>query len=210
LSCIHNISPSCLHAYIVKNFYSQVPATFHIMQLPQEISSWLISWLQKNKELKEWGKEQQTKKREHGKDGVSTAPSSKMTTTYTYRICPRNSEQDFSAPSPHHSEGDSFLDQTKTLWEQAQSKRSWQIFKANVGYNPAHGILDNRMHPSLARQVKGMKNNDPGEKKQKALPVCIYREIYRQAQSPLDDSQDKTIAWLQVLAFFFCMQSCEY
>jgi hypothetical protein len=85
-----------------------------------------------------------------------------------------------------------------------------QIFRANVGYNPAHGIVDNRMHPSVARQIKGMKNNDPGEKKQKALPVCVYREIYQQAQSPLANPQDKTIARLQVLAFFFCMQSCEY
>ncbi len=85
-----------------------------------------------------------------------------------------------------------------------------QIFRANVGYNPAHGIADNGMHPSLARQIKGMKNNDPGEKRQKALPVCVYREIYRQAQSPSAIPQDKTIAWLQVLAFFFCMQSCEY
>jgi len=65
------------------------------------------------------------------------------------------------------------------------------------------------MHPSLARQIKGMKNNDPGEKKQKALPACVYREIYRQAQSPSANPQDKTIAWLQVLAFFFCMRTCK-
>jgi len=85
-----------------------------------------------------------------------------------------------------------------------------QIFRANVGYNPAHGSADNGMHPSLARQIKGMKNKDPGEKKQKALPVCVYREIYKQAMSPSADPQDITIAWLQVLAFFFCMRSCEY
>jgi hypothetical protein len=85
-----------------------------------------------------------------------------------------------------------------------------QIFRANVGYNPAHGVADNGMHPSLAKQIKGMKNYDPGEKRQKALLVCVYREIYRQAQSPSAIPQDKTIAWLQVLAFFFCMRSCEY
>jgi hypothetical protein len=79
-----------------------------------------------------------------------------------------------------------------------------QIFRANVGYNPTHGSADNGMHPSLARQIKGMKNKDPGEKKQKALPVCVYREIYKQAMSPSADPQDVTIAWLQVLAFFFC------
>jgi hypothetical protein len=55
-----------------------------------------------------------------------------------------------------------------------------------------------------------MKNNDPGEKPQKALPVCVYREIYKKAKSPLSPTPDITIAWLQVLAFFFCMRSCEY
>ncbi len=65
LSRMHNYSPLHLHSYIIENFHSQVPTTFHIVQLPQEISSWLISWLQKVKELKELEKEQQTKKREH-------------------------------------------------------------------------------------------------------------------------------------------------
>ncbi len=55
-----------------------------------------------------------------------------------------------------------------------------------------------------------MKNKDPGEKQQKALPVCVYREIHKQSKSKTAQIQDKTIAWLQVLAFFFCMRSCEY
>jgi hypothetical protein len=79
-----------------------------------------------------------------------------------------------------------------------------------VGFNPAHGDTNGGLHPSLARQFKGMKNKDPGVKPQKALPVCVYREIYRRANNPLAAPQDITIAWLQVLAFFFCMRSCEY
>jgi hypothetical protein len=55
-----------------------------------------------------------------------------------------------------------------------------------------------------------MKNNDPNEKQQKALPVCVYRKIFKQAKSTLALPQDITIAWLQILAFFFCMRSCEY
>jgi hypothetical protein len=55
-----------------------------------------------------------------------------------------------------------------------------------------------------------MKNNDQGEKQQKALPVCIYREIYRRAKLSSALPYDTTIAWLQVLAFFFCIRSCEY
>jgi len=133
LSRMHNYSPPCLHAYISKNFPSQVPTTFHIVQLPQEISSWLISWLQKVKELKELEKGQQTKKREHGGDGVSTAPSSKTITTSTYKICHQSLEHDSLAPSQRHSEEDNFLDQTKILWEQAQSKRPWQNWVRSLG-----------------------------------------------------------------------------
>jgi hypothetical protein len=49
-----------------------------------------------------------------------------------------------------------------------------QIFRANMGYNPAHGSANGGLHPSLAQQIKGMKNNDPGEKQQKPVPVCVY------------------------------------
>jgi len=54
-----------------------------------------------------------------------------------------------------------------------------------------------------------MRNLDPGEKQQKALPVSVYCELHPQAKmskSPLDEK----IAWLQTIAFFWCMRSCEY
>jgi hypothetical protein len=54
-----------------------------------------------------------------------------------------------------------------------------------------------------------MRNLDPGEKQQKALPVSVYREMHRQA----NNSRlvlDKSIAWLQTIAYFWCMRSCEY
>jgi hypothetical protein len=87
-----------------------------------------------------------------------------------------------------------------------------EIFRANVGYNPTHGVNSTSFHPLLTRQFKGMRNLDPGEKQQKALPVCVYRELHRlakvlpQISSPLDTA----VAWLQTLAFFWCMRSCEY
>jgi hypothetical protein len=57
-----------------------------------------------------------------------------------------------------------------------------------------------------------MRNEDPGEVQQKALPVCVYRELHRVAklQIPEKSHLDQTIAWLQTLAFFWCMRSCEY
>jgi hypothetical protein len=50
-----------------------------------------------------------------------------------------------------------------------------EIFRANVGYNPTHGNGTNGFHPSLARQLKGLRNEDPGEQQQKALPVCVLK-----------------------------------
>ncbi len=81
-----------------------------------------------------------------------------------------------------------------------------------MGYNPTHGVGSNSLHPLLTRQFKGMQNLDPGEKQQKALPVCVYREIHRLAKlSPPGSSPlDSTVAWLQTMAFFWCMRSCEY
>jgi len=83
-----------------------------------------------------------------------------------------------------------------------------EIFRANVGYNPTHGA-GSQLHPLLTRQFKGMRNLDPGEKQQKALPVSVYRELYRQAKNSAL-TLDKVIAELQTMAYFWCMRSCEY
>jgi len=87
-----------------------------------------------------------------------------------------------------------------------------EIFRANVGYNPTHVPGSQVLHPSLSRQIKGMKNADPGEKQQKALPVCVYRELHRLANlngSGILDL-DSAIANIMTLTFFFCIRSCEY
>ena len=78
-----------------------------------------------------------------------------------------------------------------------------------MGYNPTHGDGVNTLHPLLTRQFKGMRNLDPGDKQQKALPVSVYRKLHAEANNsnlPLD----KRVAWLQTLAYFWCMRSCEY
>ncbi len=89
-----------------------------------------------------------------------------------------------------------------------------EIYRANMGYNPYHGEGNHGSgpHPSLARQFKGMKNQDPGLKQQKALPVCVYRMIIHQARLLLPNlSQPATaVSQLLVLAYFWCMRSCEY
>jgi hypothetical protein len=87
-----------------------------------------------------------------------------------------------------------------------------EIFKSNVGYNPTHGVGTHTLHPSLTRQFKGMRNLDPGEKHQKALPVCVYRELHHLARSspPNSSPLDTAVAWLQTMAFFWFMRCCEY
>jgi hypothetical protein len=57
-----------------------------------------------------------------------------------------------------------------------------------------------------------MKNADPGEKQQKALPVCVYQEMHKLAYSNKSQSSDLdvAIADIFILSFFFCMRSCEY
>jgi len=87
-----------------------------------------------------------------------------------------------------------------------------EIFWANMGYNPAHVPGSHTLHPALARQFKGMRNTDPGEKQHKALPVCVYREIYRMAYVNKSESSDLDVATADTLTltFFFCMRSCKY
>jgi hypothetical protein len=84
-----------------------------------------------------------------------------------------------------------------------------EMFRTNVGYNPTHGGGSNTLHPLLTRQFRGMKNLDPGERQQKALPVLVYRELHKIA-SESSLLIDSTIAWLLTLAYFWCMRSWEY
>jgi hypothetical protein len=57
-----------------------------------------------------------------------------------------------------------------------------------------------------------MRNADPGEVQQKALHVCVYKELHRVANSQTGSNSDvdRSVADIMILAFFFCMRSCEY
>jgi hypothetical protein len=109
LSRLHHLSPLCMHNYIITKFPLQVPLTFRLVPLPPKISSWVTSRLLKIIDLKESEKVQKVKKREVGNDGVNIAPSSKISTTSTYRIVPPSSEQDCLELLPQPYADDSFL-----------------------------------------------------------------------------------------------------
>jgi hypothetical protein len=87
-----------------------------------------------------------------------------------------------------------------------------EVFRANMGYNPPHGVESQSFHPALLWQFKGIRNEDPGEVHQQALPVCVYRELHHISKLLLAGNShlDTAIVWLLMLAFFWCMQSCEY
>jgi hypothetical protein len=57
-----------------------------------------------------------------------------------------------------------------------------------------------------------MRNADPGEVQQKALHVCVYKELHRVANSQTGSNSDvdMAVADIMILAFFFCMRLCEY
>jgi hypothetical protein len=81
-----------------------------------------------------------------------------------------------------------------------------EVFRANVGYNPTHGVGSHSFHPALLRQFKGMQNEDPGEVQQKALPVCVYRELHRLYKIQNSDHYhlDESIAWILAICCRFC------
>ncbi len=107
--------------------------TFHIVPLPPEISSWMISWLQKINDLTESVKEQETKNIECGNDGVSNAESSITNTISSSKTYLQNSELDYSEPLLPPCADDNFPDRMKDLWLQAQWKRPWQNWVRSLG-----------------------------------------------------------------------------
>jgi hypothetical protein len=58
----------------------------------------------------------------------------------------------------------------------------------------------------LKRLYRSYANDDPKQKQQKAIPLCVIAEIAKQKDTELQQA----IGQLTTLAIFFAMQSCEY
>ena len=58
----------------------------------------------------------------------------------------------------------------------------------------------------LSKQYKGYKNTDKPTKQQKALPLCIIKELAKNKST----ERSKALGDLAITAFFFAMRSCEY
>jgi hypothetical protein len=126
LSRLHHLSPENIINYVFSHFSSQVHPTFHLENLPQEISSWMISWLQRTKEQKELEQVQKAKKGRVWKRWCKYYSIIKNEhDVYLQELFPK-SKPDYLAPLlPLYEEG-KFLSQMENLWEQAQLKRPWK------------------------------------------------------------------------------------
>jgi hypothetical protein len=133
LSRRFDLSDEDLTSFILSSFPSQVPKTFKIYQLPQNLSSWAICWLQKYNEITELRKTQETRKLEYGNDGWSTQKSSNSITTSGSKVSYLKTEQNLWERSPQHCEEDNFLARTKRIWQQEQCKRPWQNWVRSLG-----------------------------------------------------------------------------
>jgi hypothetical protein len=58
----------------------------------------------------------------------------------------------------------------------------------------------------LQRLYKSYANDDPKQKQQKAIPLCVIAEITKRK----DTKSQQAIGQLTTLAIFFTMRSCEY
>jgi hypothetical protein len=58
----------------------------------------------------------------------------------------------------------------------------------------------------LQQQYQGYKNEDPGEKQQKVLPMSVIRNLHVIASSSIE----KALAMLDTGAVYFAMRSCKY
>ncbi len=133
LSRRFDITDNDLTNFICSTYQNQVPASFQIYPVNQEICSWVICWLQTCKEMKGSHKIQRIRKVEPGSDGPSMQNALDSMTTYGLPSSHQSNEFTSWEHSRLHSEGDSFLDQTRKTWLLQQSKRPWQNWVRSLG-----------------------------------------------------------------------------
>ena len=133
LSRLHHLSPYDSHQFILLHYPSQVPPTFRLVQIPQSVYCWTISWLQKINAPTESQQEQKIKNTDFGTDGLNIARSSATTTISSYKTYHQDSVPDSLELLPPPCEGDNFPNRMKDHWERAQWKRPWQNWVRSLG-----------------------------------------------------------------------------
>jgi hypothetical protein len=133
LSRKEELSDIELTHFIRSTYPFQVPASFQILPLQQEILSWLTSWLHSCKEIMVSPRTQEIKKLESGGGGRNIRDSSIMNTISGLHTLHQVNEQPSWELSPQPSDDANFLDLTKRIWQQQQYKRPWANWVRSLG-----------------------------------------------------------------------------
>jgi len=126
-------SNSQLTTFVLETFPSQVPPSFTVSPLPQEILSWLTSWLQRCREKMGLQKILEIKKQEYGDGGTSTQDASTSTTMFGWKNSPQRVGPQFSEHLQQRSVDDSFPDQMRQTWLRQQCRRPLQNWVRFLG-----------------------------------------------------------------------------
>ena len=80
-----------------------------------------------------------------------------------------------------------------------------QTFRATGRNNPTKDS-DLELSTLLSRQLRALKNEDPKQEQQKALPFIVLDEVAKRSSTELEVA----LAQLSIGAAFFACRSCEY
>ncbi len=110
LSRRFDLSDSELTTLICSSYLHQVPISFRICPVHQEISSRVICWLQICKDMKGSPKTQRTRNPEHGSDGANIQSASDLMMMFGSPSCLPNSKSTSWEPLLQPFKGDTFQD----------------------------------------------------------------------------------------------------
>ena len=126
LSRRNDLSDIDLTSFIRLHFSAQVPPTFRIEAVPQSIISWNFSLIQKTKEAMASPNQPWIKKTGLGEDGCRSVNSSRTKEISSSVDWKQMTEQECSPPLRQLFDEETFVNQVKEAWVQAQLKRPSQ------------------------------------------------------------------------------------
>jgi hypothetical protein len=133
LSRCFDLDDDALTHFLNSSPIPQVQGSFKIYPVHQEISSWMICWMQKFKEMKVSQGTQKRKRLEFGDAGSINHIPLDYRMMYGCQNCDQISEHASLAHLPQLCKGENFLDQTKKAWLHQQCKRPWQNWWRSLG-----------------------------------------------------------------------------
>jgi hypothetical protein len=133
LSRKNDLQDETLTKFILSTYPSQAPTSFQINPIPQEISSWLTSWLLKCSEIMASHKTQETKSQGRGRDGRSTQKLLNTTMTFGLPTSLCKNEQPSWELSPQRSGDANFPELMKKTWQLQQYWIPWQSWVRSLG-----------------------------------------------------------------------------